>query len=75
VIVGVEPGPKSRFKYGVILDKTFVYLREAAIKEQRQSLYKMLKKMGFTVDTSEALIQVQNLVDYLTPDKAITRVL
>ncbi|MEL6916228.1 MAG: ketol-acid reductoisomerase [Bacteroidota bacterium] len=43
-------------------------LREAAIKEQRQS-YKNAKENGFTVDTYEVLIPIADLVINLTPDK------
>jgi len=48
-------------------------LREAAIKEQRQS-YKNAKENGFTVDTYEALIPSADLVINLTPDKQHTSV-
>jgi ketol-acid reductoisomerase len=48
-------------------------LREAAIKEQRQS-YKNAKENGFTVDTYEALIPNADLVINLTPDKQHTSV-
>lgn len=49
-------------------------LREAAIKEQRQS-YKNAKENGFTVDTYEALIPNADLVINLTPDKQHTSVI
>jgi ketol-acid reductoisomerase len=48
-------------------------LREAAIKEQRQS-YKNAKENGFTVDAYEALIPTADLVINLTPDKQHTSV-
>jgi ketol-acid reductoisomerase len=48
-------------------------LREAAIKEQRQS-YKNAKENGFTVDTYKALIPNADLVINLTPDKQHTSV-
>jgi ketol-acid reductoisomerase len=48
-------------------------LREAAIKEQRQS-YKNAKENGFTVDTYETLIPNADLVINLTPDKQHTSV-
>ncbi len=48
-------------------------LREAAIKEQRQS-YKNAKENGFIVDTYEALIPTADLVINLTPDKQHTSV-
>lgn len=48
-------------------------LREAAIKEQRQS-FKNAKENGFTVDTYEALIPTADLVINLTPDKQHTNV-
>ncbi len=49
-------------------------LREAAIKEQRQS-YKNAKENGFTVDTYENLIPNADLVINLTPDKQHTSVI
>ena len=49
-------------------------LREAAIKEQRQS-YKNAKENGFTVDTYENLIPDADLVINLTPDKQHTSVI
>ncbi|MFO6424124.1 ketol-acid reductoisomerase [Motilimonas sp. KMU-193] len=48
-------------------------LREAAIKEQRQS-YKNAKENGFNVDTYENLIPTADLVLNLTPDKQHTSV-
>lgn len=48
-------------------------LREAAIKEQRQS-YKNAKDNGFVVDTYENLIPTADLVLNLTPDKQHTNV-
>ena len=48
-------------------------LREAAIKEQRQS-YKNAKENGFNVDTYENLIPAADLVLNLTPDKQHTSV-
>tara|TARA_R110002051_G_scaffold325867_1_gene432504 strand:+ start:27826 stop:29301 length:1476 start_codon:yes stop_codon:yes gene_type:complete len=48
-------------------------LREAAIKEQRQS-FTNAKENGFTVDTYEALIPTADLVINLTPDKQHTSV-
>jgi ketol-acid reductoisomerase len=48
-------------------------LREAAIKEQRQS-YKNARENGFTVDAYEALIPTADLVINLTPDKQHTSV-
>tara|TARA_R110000868_G_scaffold152736_2_gene377948 strand:- start:2092 stop:3567 length:1476 start_codon:yes stop_codon:yes gene_type:complete len=49
-------------------------LREAAIKEQRQS-YKNAKENGFTVGTYEELIPSADLVINLTPDKQHTSVI
>ncbi|MDP2542119.1 ketol-acid reductoisomerase [Tenacibaculum discolor] len=48
-------------------------LREAAIKEQRQS-YKNATEHGFTVGTYEELIPTADLVCNLTPDKQHTQV-
>ncbi|SNZ00100.1 ketol-acid reductoisomerase [Flagellimonas pacifica] len=48
-------------------------LREAAIKEQRQS-YKNAKENNFTVGTYEELIPTADLVINLTPDKQHTNV-
>tara|TARA_R110000868_G_scaffold145181_2_gene365150 strand:- start:54262 stop:55671 length:1410 start_codon:yes stop_codon:yes gene_type:complete len=48
-------------------------LREAAIKEQRQS-YKNAKENGFNVGSYEALIPSADLVINLTPDKQHTSV-
>ncbi|MFI8606104.1 ketol-acid reductoisomerase [Cellulophaga baltica] len=48
-------------------------LRDAAIKEQRQS-YKNAKENGFTVDTYQELIPIADLVINLTPDKQHTNV-
>jgi len=49
-------------------------LREAAIKEQRQS-YKNAKENGFVVGTYEELIPTADLVVNLTPDKQHTSVI
>ncbi|WP_405266390.1 ketol-acid reductoisomerase [Cellulophaga sp. Ld12] len=48
-------------------------LRDAAIKEQRQS-YKNAKENGFTVGTYQELIPIADLVINLTPDKQHTNV-
>jgi len=48
-------------------------LREAAIKEQRQS-WKNATESGFTIGTLEELIPVADLVLNLTPDKQHSRV-
>lgn len=48
-------------------------LREAAIKEQRQS-YKNASENGFTVGTYEELVPTADLVINLTPDKQHTNV-
>jgi ketol-acid reductoisomerase len=49
-------------------------LREAAIKEQRQS-YKNATENNFTVGTFEELVATADLVCNLTPDKQHTRVI
>ncbi|AIY14380.1 ketol-acid reductoisomerase [Cellulophaga baltica] len=48
-------------------------LRDAAIKEQRES-YKNAKENGFTVGTYQELIPIADLVINLTPDKQHTNV-
>src|SRR5690606_19070555 len=48
-------------------------LREAAIKEQRQS-YKNAKENGFAVGTYQELVPTADLVINLTPDKQHTSV-